>query len=122
IVLAHDVEIDDEARLGVAALVAANAEKFADTVGHGCPPNAASGAAGRPMVNADHAVKATGAMEARRRSRRQIEQCCRRLVVVTSRSTPGNDEQASSVTGPAGGEPVETKKARSVVALSRVSR
>ena len=37
-----------------------------------------------------------------------------------SRRTPGNDGQASSVFAPAGGKLAETKKARSVVALSRV--
>ena len=36
--------------------------------------------------------------------------------------TAGNDEQASSVATPADGKPAETKKARSVVALSRVPR
>ena len=36
--------------------------------------------------------------------------------------TPGNEGQAFSVARAGGGMPVETKKARSVVALSRVPR
>jgi len=52
----------------------------------------------------------------------QTRLCCRGLVGKAPARTPGNEGQASSVFAPAGGEPAETKKARSVVALSRVPR
>src|SRR6202023_4115872 len=52
----------------------------------------------------------------------QTELCCRGLVGKDPARTPGNEGQASSVFAPVGGEPAETKKARSVVALSRVPR
>ncbi|EKS30892.1 hypothetical protein HMPREF9697_03420 [Afipia felis ATCC 53690] len=52
----------------------------------------------------------------------QIGLCCRGLVGKIPDRTPGNEGQASSVFALAGGKPTETKKARSVVALSRVPR
>ena len=52
----------------------------------------------------------------------QTELCCRGLVGKDPARTPGNEGQASSVFAPADGKPAETKKARSVVALSRVPR
>jgi hypothetical protein len=39
IVVAHDFEIDDEARLVVLALVLAVAQEFADALGHGRSPS-----------------------------------------------------------------------------------
>src|ERR1700688_3575100 len=57
-------------------------------------------------------------MEARRGQKAQTELCCRGLVGSDPARTPGNEGQASSVFAPAGGQPAETKKARSVVALS----
>src|SRR5260370_7693385 len=61
-------------------------------------------------------------MEAQRSQKTRTELCCRGLVGNDPARTPGNEGQASSVFAPAGGEPAETKKARSVVALSRVPR
>src|SRR3954453_15398921 len=61
-------------------------------------------------------------METRRRLGTQTELCCRGLVGKFPARTPGNEGQAFSVARAGGGMPVENKKARSVVALSRVPR
>ena len=61
-------------------------------------------------------------MEAQRSQKTQTELCCRGLVGNAPARSPGNEGQAFSVARAGGGMPVETKKARSVVALSRVPR
>ena len=42
VVVAHDFEVDDEARLGVLALAAAVAQEFLNTFGHSTLPNGPS--------------------------------------------------------------------------------
>src|SRR6202022_2279638 len=121
VIVAHDFEVDNEARLGVEALAAAVTQEFLDTFGHSTLQSGPSDGA-RSKWFSDVSLLALPHDGDATRPWTQTELCCRGLVGNAPARTPGNEGQAFSVARAGVGMPVETKKARSVVALSRVPR
>ena len=116
IVFSHDVEVDDQARAVVGPLT----QELADARSHGALPHSSGG--GEPPDDADRS--SSPARDGDALANVGSRPACAALDwngEIPFR-TAGNDEQASSVAAPADGKPAETKKARSVVALSRVPR
>ena len=125
VVLAHDIEIDDEAW----PVVAAVAQEFADARGHWRSPHPRFNERRAAQVEVQAANRPASAGEktsrwrAWRHDRRgglYTRRCCLGLEREIPIRTAGKDGQASTVS--TFGGPTRTKEARSVVALSRVPR
>ena len=121
VVVAHDVEVDDEAGPSSSRFRGGCAGTRGCARSWRSPPQLTGGEAARCKCGLSSAFRGA-------RWRRAGDDglstrgCCLGLDGETPHRTAGNEGQASSVSEPAVGRPAETKEARSVVALSRVPR